>query len=122
MPIQATSDKNILQVTFLLRGEGDQGQFLSEVVCYLRICDAGLETYYSHHRIRSRDSDSGPFTGESTRRMPLSPPLRAMIEQGVMLEFWSAFNRVLRISPARIGRLPTESDEDEAKARELGML
>lgn len=119
MPVHTTSDKNILRVTFPLSGEGEKGEYVSEIVCFLRIGDGGLETYYSHHIIRTRDSNVGPFTKEAVRRLSLTPALRAVIEQAVMYEFWSAFNRFLRSSPAAIDRLPTELDEPGESTPEL---
>lgn len=112
MPVHTTNDKSILRISFPLHGEGEKGEYISEVVCFLRIGDAGLETYYSHHIIRTRDSNVGPFTKEAIRRLSLTPALRACIEHSIMYEFWSFFSQTLRTSPSGIDRLPTETNDD----------
>ena len=118
MPAHTTNDKNILRISFPVFGEGDKGEYISEIVCFLRMSDAGLETYYSHHIIRTRDSNVGPYTKEAVRRLSLTPALRAVIEQSVMHEFWSTFSRTLRTSPAAIDQLPTEINESDLNSME----
>lgn len=111
MPVSATPDKSIIRVSFSVSNEPDnqnKDRHESEIVCFLRIGEGGLETSYSHHIIRVRETTIGPFTQEMERRMSLTPALIAIIETGVMNEFWSAFLRSVRTSPARMGKLPTD--------------
>lgn len=107
MPISATSDKDILRVSFPVEGE-TPADYEAEVVCFLRVTDAGLEITYSHHFIRSRESTVGPFSKEVERRMSLTPALTCLIHEGVLHEFWSTFTKSVRVSPAGIGKLPTD--------------
>jgi hypothetical protein len=116
LPVSPTSNENILRISFSVRGELPVSTTTpmlheSEIVCFLRIGDTGLDITYSHHIIRVRDSTVGPFSREVERRMPLTPALVAVIELGVFYEFWTAFNRGVRTSPAPIGKLPTDQSE-----------
>lgn len=111
MPVSATTDKSIVRVSFSVSNEpGNQNQnrHESEIVCFLRISEGGLEISYSHHIIRVRETTVGPFTQEMERRMSLTPALTAIIQTGVCNEFWSTFIQSIRTSPARMGKLPTE--------------
>lgn len=113
MPVSATSDKSIVRVTFSVANEPDnqaKDRHESEIVCFLRIGEGGLEISYSHHIIRVRETTIGPFTHEMERRMSLTPALTAIIEVGVFNEFWSTFLQSVRVSPARMGKLPTDTN------------
>ena len=113
MPVSATSDKSIVRVSFSVSNEPDnqaKDRHESEIVCFLRIGEGGLEISYSHHIIRVRETTIGPFTQEMERRMPLTPALTAIIQVGVFNEFWSTFLQSIRVSPARMGKLPTDTE------------
>lgn len=113
LPVSATSDKSIVRVSFSVSNEPDnqaKDRHESEIVCFLRIGEGGLEISYSHHIIRVRETTIGPFTQEMERRMSLTPALTAVIQAGVFYEFWSAFARIVRTSPTRMGKLPTDTD------------
>jgi len=70
-----------------------------EIVCYVRLIPTGLEINYSHHILHSRNSATGPHNQHDVFRYPLTLALRAMIEQCVMFEFWSAFSRTVQVVP-----------------------
>ena len=107
MPISPTSEKDTLRVSFSPQGEGESPhRYESEIVCFLRVTDAGLDIAYSHHVYHTREATVGPFTNETSRRMPLTPALIAVIEQGVFYEFWASFNRGVRTSPKEIDQVP----------------
>ena len=108
MPLSVTTDPHTLRVSFSVQGESKDSNHETEIICFLRINDAGLDITYSHHIIRVRESTVGQFTNETPRRMSLTPALTAVIQQGVYYEFWSHFNRIVRTSPAPIGKLPTD--------------
>jgi hypothetical protein len=110
MPVSATSDKDILRVSFPVEGE-TPADYEAEVICFLRVTDAGLEISYSHHFIRTRESTVGPFSKEVERRMSLTPALTCLIHEGVLHEFWSTFAKSVKVSQAGIGRLPTDIRE-----------
>ena len=110
MPLSVTTDPYTLRISFPVQGESQDSNHETEIVCFLRINDAGLDITYSHHIIRVRESTVGPFIGETPRRMSLTPALMAVVQQGVYHEFWSAFNRSVRTSPAPIGKLPTDTE------------
>jgi hypothetical protein len=116
MPVSITKDPNILRVSFPVEGEGPSDRFNAEIVCFLRISEGGLETNYSHHLIRSREAPSGPYTQETTRRMSLTPTLKAVISLGAMHELWSTFPQTIRTSPGRIDSLPTDIDTRDSLA------
>lgn len=116
MPVSATSEPDTLRISFPVQGEESNTDLHeTEIVCFLRVGDAGLDIAYSHHIIRVRESTVGPFTKEAERRMSLTPTLIALVEQGVLYEFWSAFNRGVRVSPTPIGKLPTDKTEIDRK-------
>lgn len=115
MPVSATSEKDILRISFVPGGEVEitnPHRHEAEVVSFLQVTDAGLKIFYSHHVFRIRETTIGPFTKEITRRMPLTPALIAILEYGVFYEFWSTFARPVTISQAPIGKLPTEIPGD----------
>lgn len=107
MPVSATTDKDILRISFKPEGESnDPHRHEAEIVCFLQVTDAGLKIFYSHHIFRIRETTIGPFTKEITRRMPLTAALIAILNYGVFYEFWGAFLRTTTASDAPVGKLP----------------
>lgn len=122
MSVSVTKDPNILRISFAVEGEGPSDQFEVEIVCFLRISEGGLETNYSHHIFRSRESPTGAFTQETVRRMALSPTLKGIISHGVVHELWSTFPQTIRTSPGRINKLPLDVDDRDPLAYTGGSL
>lgn len=93
MPITSTNRPDVYRVNFPLveAGPGTKTKWESEVVCLLRLIPGGMEVLYSHHVFRTRDGNMGPFDQESTRILPLDPPLEATIHHQVRDEFWRHF-------------------------------
>lgn len=96
--VSATKRRDVVRVEFKSpvsisnRSEAD-------IVCYLHMTPTGLTTYYSHHAIRDRDTEKGPFDGEQLVRLPLNQSLQSQINMCVMSEFWDAFSRRILTLP-----------------------
>jgi hypothetical protein len=95
----ATKLKNVVMVRFPAPEKMENRHVSFDVVCYLRLTPTGeLEVNYSHHVIRTREGNSGPF-GEDKSRMPLDSSLIGLITIGTMQEFWSSMANVYRTLP-----------------------
>lgn len=111
--VNATHRKDLIRVQFHCPPLNNRSD--ADIVCYLRVTETGLTLYYSHHVMRSRSTEKGPYEQENTIRLTLDQALRAQIEACTMLEFWSAFLRKVRVFPyhqdAMLGVLEPEMVE-----------
>lgn len=103
--VTSTAKPGVLRVSFL-QEETEKAQ--NEVVCFVRPCVSGVEINYSHHIFRHRVASKGPWDGETHGRSPLTTALICVVENGVMLELWSAFGTKVRTLPSPYGT-PIES-------------
>lgn len=109
MPVTATKRKDVAMVRFSAPDKLENSHTKFDIVCYARLLPVGtLEINYSHHVVGSRDSNVGPFGGESKIRMPLDSTLRSLITVGVMQEFWSCVSPTIRVLPGNHGQPLTE--------------
>lgn len=112
MMTTATDRPDTLRISFIAPSTEDSKHVEMEIVCYLRLTETGFEILYLHHVIRQRDGEVGPFNGlESTSRFPLVPSLLAIIQNGVMHEFWNAFSRSVRVFDKSAETFTTKASE-----------
>ncbi len=105
--VNATHRKDLIRVSFPCPIEiNDRSD--ADIVCYLRVTDVGLTLYYSHHALRNRSTEKGPFEGEMNMRLNLDQALRAQIETCVMQEFWSQFLRKVKVFPGHPDLPPSQ--------------
>ena len=113
--VTATDRKDLLRIVFRAPIQlSDNNE--SDIVCFLQMTDTGLTTYYSHHVVRTRTTEKGPFEYEHKVCLTLDPILRCQIELCVMQEFWTTFHRRMRALPERsfgVGKAFTDAINEE---------
>ncbi len=96
--VSVTERKDLLRVVFRAPVQiSEYGE--SYIVCFLQMSDVGLTTYYSHHEVRTRTTERGPFEQETKMCLHLDPILHAQLEVCVMQEFWTTFHRTTKALP-----------------------
>lgn len=96
MPVSTTTDKNILKITVpapsMRPRHPDPELERSIVVCYVRLTDKGIGIYYSHHETTVRASTVGEWSDTQIMQVPLTRPVRSLVQVGVMQEFWDSLD------------------------------
>jgi len=95
--VTATDRPDILRIVFQAPKESNNLHVEADIVCFLHLTSTGMDILYSHHAFRTRENPVGVFsdTGQ-TARFELNSALRAIIEHGVILDFFSSFVRSVR--------------------------
>jgi hypothetical protein len=90
MPVTATSDPDVVKVSFQTSLSA-----LSQIetIVYARAMDDGLvDLYYSHQVFRERNTEEAPWDPRETiQRTPLNRALSEQVRVGAMMELFNQF-------------------------------